>query len=223
MAFLPSKRKPQVPAANRFFGVDAHGEIKVRGLASRRDDMPGLVARTETEILETLAQAATVDELPDLIPEVIALLRRRIRDLRAGRVRMPDLVITQKLSKSPEDYRVQTATVRAAKQLHAAGKPARIADYMRYLYVRGEERVRAWDLPELPDPKTIDVPRYEELLLRASHLILQMLNVTELQLRDWVLGDEGMPVQIRFRPEFTPTGVPAPHLELAVAHAGDCV
>jgi DNA polymerase-2 len=197
MAFLPSKRKPVVPAANRFFGVDHHGEIKARGLASRRDDMPRLIARTETEILEILAQATTVDELPDLIPEVIALLRRRIRDLRARRVRMVDLVLTQKLSKSPEDYRVQTATVRAAKQLHAAGKPARIADYVRYLYVRGEARVRAWDLPDPPDPKIIDLSRYEELLLRAAHMILQMLNVTEVQLRDWVYGDGGRRVQLR--------------------------
>jgi DNA polymerase elongation subunit (family B) len=110
---------------------------------------------------------------------------------------MVDLVLTQKLSKSPEDYRVQTATVRAAKQLHAAGKPARIADYVRYLYVRGEARVRAWDLPEPPDPKTIDVLRYEELLLRSAHMILQMLHVTEVQLRDWVYGDGGRRVQLR--------------------------
>ena len=197
MAFLPSKRKPSVPAANRFFGVDLHGELKVRGLASRRGDMPRLVAQTESEILAILARTPTAEALPERIPEIVALLRGRIMDLRAGRVRLADLVIVQKLTKSPEDYHVQTATVRAAKQLHAAGKAARIADYVRYLYVRGAQRVRAWDLPEPPDLQTIDLPRYEDLLLRAAHMILQMLDVTEGMLHDWVLGDEGMLVQLQ--------------------------
>jgi DNA polymerase-2 len=197
MAFLPSKRKPRVPAANRFFGVDLNGEIKVRGLASRRGDMPRLVARTEHEILAVLARAPTADTLPECLPEVVALLRGRIQDLHAGSVKMPDLVITQKLSKSPDEYRVQTATVRAARQLHAAGKPARIADHIRYIYVCGEGRVRAWDLPDPPDPKTIDLPRYGALLLRAAHMILQMLGVTEGMLRDWVYSDEGMPMQLQ--------------------------
>lgn len=196
MAFLPSKRKPGVPAANRFFGVDLHGEVKVRGLASRRGDTPRWIAQTESEILAILAQAPTVEALPGCIPEIVALLRRRITDLRAGRVRLADLVVVQKLTKSPEDYRVQTATVRTAKQLHAAGKAARIADYVHYLYVRGAGRVRAWDLPEPPDPKTIDLPRYEALLLRAAHLTLQMLGMPEGRLRDWVLGAEGYPVQL---------------------------
>jgi DNA polymerase-2 len=179
IAFLPSKRKPQVPAANRFFGVALNGEVKARGLASRRDDMPRWVARTELEILELLARAATAEALPDQLPEVIALLRSRIEALRAGQIKHPDLVITQKLSKAPQDYRVQTAAVRAARQLLAAGKPARIADYVRYLYVRGEERVRAWDLPDPPDPKSIDTARYATLLLRAASTVLQPFGIAE--------------------------------------------
>lgn len=200
MAFLPSKRKPSVPAANRFFGVDLKGEFKVRGLALRRDDMPELVAQAELEILQTLSQAAAAEALPDYLPQTIDLLRARVKDLRAGRVRLADLVITQKLSKAPEEYRVQTAAVRAARQLIAAGKPARIADHVRYFYVCGAERVRAWDLPDPPDPKTIDVERYATLLLRAAHMILQVLGVNERLLHDWVTGGDEMPLQLCLPP-----------------------
>lgn len=196
-AFVPSKRKPRVGAANRFFGVTLDGRLKVRGLSSRRGDMPEWVGKIETEILELLAQAPTVDELPNYVPKVIALLRKRIRQLRHGETDLSTLVLTQKLSKAPEDYRTQTATVRAAKQLHAAGKPARLADYVRYIYIRGPERVRAWDLPEPPDPKTIDVPRYQELLLRAAHMIMQMLGVPEERLHSWVSTDEKMVTQLQ--------------------------
>lgn len=187
-AFLPSKRKPQVGAANRFFGVTLDGRLKVRGLASRRGDMPEWVARIETEILELLAQAPAVAELPNYIPKIITLLRQRIRELRAGETELSTLVLTQKLSKAPEEYRAQTSTVRAAKQLHAAGKHARIADYVRYVYVRGPERVRAWDLPEPLDSKTIDVPRYIGLLIRAAAEILGPLGAEENTVKNWLVG-----------------------------------
>ncbi len=186
MAFLPSKRKPGVPAANKFFGVELNGELKIRGIEARRRDTPGLVAQTQTDILEILASAPSTDDLPSCLPAVCDLLRTRIKDLRAGRIDPTQLVAVQKLSRAPEEYRVRTATVRAARQLHAAGKTARVADHIKFVYVRGEQKVRAWDLPEPFDPRTIDVDRYIELLLRSAHTVLQMLGVTEELLSNWV-------------------------------------
>jgi hypothetical protein len=57
--------------------------------------------------------------------------------------------------------------------------------------------VRAWDLPEAPDPKTIDVSRYEELLLRAAHTILQILGVMKDVLWARVSSEEETAIQLR--------------------------
>jgi hypothetical protein len=41
------------------------------------------------------------------------------------------------------------------------------------LYTRGIPRARAWDLPNAPDPRTVNIPRYRRLLTRAVDTILE--------------------------------------------------
>ena len=47
------------------------------------------------------------------------------------------------------------------------------------------------DLPTEIDPRTIDVTRYKELILRAVHDMLHPLGVTEKTLRDWLFSKAG--------------------------------
>ncbi len=195
MAFMPSKRKPRLPVANRFFGIDESGDFKIRGLASRRKDTPAWIAQCESQILQVLRQAPGVEDLQNCIPRAVSLLRKQIEALRAGRIPVPDLVLTKKLTKAPEEYRTRTDSVRAARQLIEAGKQARIADHVRFVYVRGAERVYAWDLPEPLDPRRIDSARYQELAIRSAHMILQMLAVTEDDLKRWLGAKNGLPQQ----------------------------
>ena len=208
MAFMPSKRKPRVPVANRFFGLDVRGEFKVRGLASRRKDTPAWIAQGETELLAVLRQTE-VEDLPTCLPEAVACLRAHIQSLRVGQVPLDDLVLTKKLTKAPEEYRANTDTVRVAKQLIAADKLARIGDHMHFVYVLGPEKVYGWDLPIPPDRRAIDIARYQELLLRNVHMILQMLGVSESDLKRWVLGPAGMPVQAEFFQRLSPLYLPS--------------
>jgi hypothetical protein len=41
---------------------------------------------------------------------------------------------------------------------------------VRFLLTRGEPGIRAWDLP---DPRTLDVPRYRALVQRAAETVLK--------------------------------------------------
>ena len=68
----------------------------------------------------------------------------------------------------------------------------------------------AWDLPGKPDPASVDVARYEELLLRAASALTEPLGLDESQLRAWVAGRA---TQSRFHFAMTgrrPAGVPVP-------------
>ena len=49
----------------------------------------------------------------------------------------------------------------------------------------------AWDLPDPPNPVTVDVARYEILLLRAAATIFKPLGVEEDTLRDWLFSNAG--------------------------------
>ena len=62
---------------------------------------------------------------------------------------------------------------------------------VRFLYTRGRPGVIAWNLPAAPDPRTLDIDRYTELLLRAAATILQPLGVEQDLLRRWLLGGDG--------------------------------
>ena len=54
MAFVSARHNPNIPVANRFFGLQLDGEYKVRGLALRREDTPLFVSDTQTQILQIL-------------------------------------------------------------------------------------------------------------------------------------------------------------------------
>jgi DNA polymerase-2 len=188
VAFLPSRVNPSVPVPNRYFGVFQDSSLKMRGIETRRRDSPLFVAETQQSILDLLAQAPQAEALPDCLPEVLRLLRRQVAKLRKGRIPPVQLVVGQKLSKTLDEYRDPSPAARAAVQLAAVGKTIKQGQRVRFVYTLGKPGVHAWDLPNPPDPRSVDVRRYITLLLRAASNVLQPLDVAETTLHDWVLG-----------------------------------
>ncbi len=186
MAFLGRRAQPGLAVANRFFGFQANGEHKLRGIALRREDTPRFVAGLQMRLLELLAQEPDPGKLRRLLPEAIHLIREGLRSLEEGRIPPKDLLVTQTLSRELEEYRVATPLSRAARQLQEAGKPLRMGQHARYLHTRAG--VLAWDLPARPDPHAMDTAHYQKLLLRAAYEVLQPLGVTESRLWEEALG-----------------------------------
>jgi DNA polymerase-2 len=204
VAFLPSRVNARVPVANRYFGVFQDGTLKVRGIEARRRDTPPFIAQAQMGILEVLARQADADRLTGCLPEVLVWLRGQVRRLRARRVPLVDLLVTQKLSRELQEYRAPSPAAQAAAQLQSVGKTVRPGEYVRFLYVlsppgglnarramKGAQAVHAWDLPKPPPPSAVDTARYLELLLRAAGSVLQPLGVTEATLRDWLFSNAG--------------------------------
>jgi DNA polymerase-2 len=172
VAFLSSRVDERVPVPNRYFGVFQDGTLKVRGIEARRDDAPPFVAETQMQILELLARDETIG-----LRRALSLLRRKLADLRAGRVPLESLVINQKLSRELEAYRVPSPPARAAAQLLVLGKSFRPGQRVRFIYTRGEPNVYAWDLPEPLNPAAVDLARYARLLLRAASAVLEPFGI----------------------------------------------
>jgi hypothetical protein len=68
---------------------------------------------------------------------------------------------------------------------------------VRFLFLRGNKNVHAWDLPVKPDPRKLDSERYAELMIRAASNIFQPLGVSEERLTDMVL-ERGMADELKF-------------------------
>lgn len=172
VCFLPSKRDKRIPVPNRYYGVFQSGEVKYRGIAARRRDTPYWVKKLQLQVLDCFSQARTLDEVDLYIPKAQGLIQKAWQDLRNGKIPLEELVITQSLSREVEQYKTPSPAARAARQLLAMGKTAAPGQFMRFVFVRGKERVRAWELGV--DPRLVDVDMYKLLMERATDEIMSM-------------------------------------------------
>jgi DNA polymerase-2 len=173
IAFLPSRRDKRIAVPNRYFGLFQNGEIKTRGIETRRHDTPIFIAETQLQVLEILAKAPEAEQLRERLPEVRALLQRKQADLRAGRIPLEKMIVHQTVSRNLEEYRTPTPSAAALGQLEEAGKSLRPGQSIGFLYTLGRPGARAWDLPEQADPRAMDVKRYRRLLMRAVNHVLE--------------------------------------------------
>ena len=165
VCFPPSRRDERVSVPNRYFGVLNNGEVKYRGIEARRRDTPFWVKKIQLEVLNCMAKARSLDEVPGYLPEINEILNQAKRDLRNGHVPLEELVVIQSLSRMIEGYTSPSPAARAAMQLQDAGNEVAPGQFMRFIFVRGEERVRVWELDV--DARSVDVKRYCAMLDRA--------------------------------------------------------
>jgi DNA polymerase-2 len=190
-AFLGSRQNPNISVANRFYGIAANGEHKIRGIAQRRGDTCRFVATVQMGVLQILARETNVSKLLDLLPEVVMFIHAKLDTLKNRQVPIEDLVVTQSLSRELNGYSVLSPLASAARQLQAQGRIAKMGQRIRFVYIGPAPGVHAWGLPHAPDPRMVDVIRYQELVLRAVYEILQPLGIAETTLRHWLLDRTG--------------------------------
>ncbi len=200
VVFVGSRQNKDRPVANRYFGVFQDGSIKVRGIDARRRDSAPFVSAAQMHLLELLAAKPMPEEA---LPETFDYLADRLRDLREGRVPLPDLIVRLQLSRKLEAYRTASPAARAALQLKMVGKEVRPGQRVALIYTRDEARVFAWDLPQKLNPRTVDVDRYQKLLLRAAGLVLESWGWDDERLKRKMATDLGqmrLPMPLRKHP-----------------------
>ncbi len=175
LCFMSSRQDPRRPVATRYFGVFGDGSLKVRGLACRRRDTPPLVRRAQEDLLARMAGAGTARELAALRPELEETAEGFRQRLREGSIRPRDLVITRVLSQPVADYKVDTPTALAARQLEEAGIHLLPGEKVRYVHAEkrgGPKECRIQAAPFLDTLDDYDMELYLELLERAIEEIM---------------------------------------------------
>lgn len=190
-AFLGSRQNSNVSVANRFYGIAANGEHKLRGIALRRRDTPRFVASVQAGVLDILAEESDSSKLPECLPAVLAFVREQFSALKNRTVPLEELVVTQTLSRELDSYSVLSPLASAARQLQAQGKAIKMGQRIQLIYISRAPGVFAWGSSNPPDPRMVDVLRYQELALRAVHEILQPVGVTEQILKNWLFSKAG--------------------------------
>jgi DNA polymerase elongation subunit (family B) len=155
--------------ATRYFGIFADGQVKARGLICRRRDTPPFVRRAQEALLSRLAAAATPDELKTLQPELEDMAEGFRQRLREGGIPPQELVVTRVVSQPLEDYRVETPTALALRQLQLAGVAVRPGEKVRFVHREkaGPKELRVQAAPFLEGLEDYDTKLYLEFLERA--------------------------------------------------------
>ena len=181
--FLPSKVNPNRPVPARYYGVFQNGELKARGLAYRRHDTPPFIKAVQQELLDIVAAAHTLAELRDKQIEAAAVLAERIATLERGEVPLADLLITQTLSRAPQDYAVATRTALAAQQLIDEGIPVHPGESVGYVIADAKARdcERRVATSQARAKTKYDVAEYVRLLRVAGEEICDPLLIRRRQ------------------------------------------
>ena len=186
IVFLPSKVRPHLAVANRYFGVFWDGTLKARGLAYRRHDVPVFIQATQWAMLEVLAEAENLADCVAHVPRALEVLRDTWEQLATGHIPPLQLLVAKTVGQELEAYRVENATAQALRQLRAVGIHLHPGERVRYLIrdarsPNKEERVRAF--PRLGPDDGFDVAQYQAMLLDAALELLVPFGYDEARLR----------------------------------------
>jgi DNA polymerase-2 len=185
LAFLPSKQHKNVGVPNRYFGAfedtitidgKCQGEIKQRGIETRRHDTPPLFAKFQHEALQIMATGNNIQEVKSLMPKVHNLFEKYKELLQASKARLQDLIFTKTISKDPDAYTANTIESNAIFQLEDEGKTMRAGQVLQYIitdYYRKNSRRRTVPIELINEKTAYDVRRYIELLAQVCNTVTE--------------------------------------------------
>ncbi|MDH4199073.1 MAG: DNA polymerase [Spirochaetia bacterium] len=133
IVFFSSKTNTGLPVANRYMGRFNNGELKYRGIASRRKDTPLFIKNAQMQILEAMRKCDTVGQLKELHPEVHDIFNRH--DLRIQEANIPwkELLFRKTVGKYMEDYAVENATLLSLRELSEKKIKVQPGEKIRYI------------------------------------------------------------------------------------------
>ncbi|MBM9500528.1 DNA polymerase [Leptospira sp. 201903071] len=173
LLFPSSSQDPKMPVANRYMGRFASGNLKCRGIGSRRKDIPIFIRNAQKEMLEWMRGKVTIRELIDSEKEILQIFDRYDYQLRSEQVSLEELLVRRSTSKDLEEYEVHGAASLSLLHLKELGIEVQAGEKIRYLVLnRNSKSKDRWYLPEEALPifkqknKKIhwDKPFYRKLL-----------------------------------------------------------
>ncbi|TET90241.1 MAG: hypothetical protein E3J35_06975 [Methanomassiliicoccales archaeon] len=175
IVFLPCKNI-DVGAMNRYYGLFENGEMKIRGIETRRSDSPELVKKAQFEMLDILSKAEDSYEFKRTIPEALGALKVWAERVMDGDVDIEDLIFTTRISKELEEYAHFSNQVAALTQLKKHRVAVHPGEIVRYLLVdsgsmKASKRLKIAELVE--DGDEYDRKKYVEHLFKAGESLFQ--------------------------------------------------
>ncbi|MBK8394474.1 MAG: DNA polymerase [Leptospiraceae bacterium] len=136
LVYPPSKIDPLLPVSNRYFGKFQSGEIKMRGLAARRKDMPKFIKEMQLSLLEIMRQADSISELKALHTEMQEMYLIYKNKLESNKVTWEELLIRKTVGQAIDEYSVENASFLSLLQLQKYRMNVEPGEKVRYIVIK---------------------------------------------------------------------------------------
>jgi DNA polymerase-2 len=186
--FPASKTDPGIPTAGKYVGWYDHGELKLRGIEARRRDVPRYIKNFQVRLLELLADAGGIRDIPPRIPDMLQETGAALRELQRGRIDPKELVLRRRIQKDSSAYSTNTMNALVVKELAQYGMNVRPGEIIEYIIIdqsgkRDPQKAKSLLTYEYGDG--YDAEQYADMLLKAAATLLEPFGYDLNRLREY--------------------------------------
>ncbi len=147
LIFPASKQDSELAVVNRYFGKFSTGELKVRGIFSRRKDIPLFIKSAQSQMLAEMQTCKTKSDLQRLAPKMETLVDTFRKRLESGQVPLEELLLRRTVTQSREDYKNTNPASASLLELEKLDIEVNPGEKVRYLVTQGHKKKRIY-IPE---------------------------------------------------------------------------
>jgi DNA polymerase-2 len=172
IVFLSSKNNTNLPVANRYFGANKSGELKLRGIETRRRDTPEFFKQCQIDILNLFAKCTSIAEIKEQISEAKSIQNQYKMSLFGHKIPPKDLAFTNKVTRGTGQHKSKTIQADAVRQLELEGRNVEPGEKIRYVISDYARKISHRVIP-IEFAKKYDAKKYSELLDECCKSILE--------------------------------------------------
>jgi DNA polymerase elongation subunit (family B) len=173
--FPASKTDPAITTANHYVGWYRHGDVKMRGIETRRRDTPKFIKNMQRAMLDKMAAANNVEEISALVPELLEISRSYIALLQSGRANPMELILKRHITHEAEEYTTNSISAVVSKMVEAMGVHLSAGESIEFIILDQSGKKK----PEKAKPIALyafedgyDIEQYTEMALKAVETLL---------------------------------------------------
>jgi len=182
LTLLPLEEDANMKAQKRYIGILYNGEIVARGIELKRHDTPAFIRKFQAELIKTLLDYKTVEEVYSIGYErALTFVKKAIDKIMTEKMSLQELAVSKTLRKAFNKYRIIFPHVAAAIQLASRGKNVKEGEDVSFIYRDVEHHNPLYHVTplELADANiNFDRKKYCEMLLDAAETVLTTFGIT---------------------------------------------
>jgi len=171
IVFLPSKNNSNLPVANRYFGANKDGKLKLRGIETRRRDIPKFFKECQYDILNLFAKCSTLSEIKEQLPEAKSIQNRYKKRLFRHELSIKDLAFTNRVTRGTGQHKSNTIQADSIRQLELEGRNIDPGQKIHYVISDYSRKISHRAVP-IEFAKNYDAKKYSQLLDECCKSIL---------------------------------------------------